>query len=92
MDTHSSQSISRREQRAREKAMPELSQEFRAILVGKPYGERLQSFLRDNGISDISLEVSFCDIIALGGAPDFVRIQNLINEWIAGKGFSATNA
>jgi hypothetical protein len=76
-----------RERRAREKAKPELDRLHREIFVGRPYGQRLLDFLRQNGIRGLVDNSSFCDVITLGSGTDLDKVDDLIAEWMDGADF-----
>ena len=82
-------SMSRREQRAREKARPELNREHHDILVGHPYGASLLAFLESRGIAGLTAVESFADIICLAQDTNLDAVEALIAEWMQCQGYDA---
>jgi hypothetical protein len=79
--------LSRREQRARAKACPELNREHRDILVGRPYGEPLMAYLKSNGVKGLVKEESFADMIILGSDTILDDVERLLQLWTEGADF-----
>ncbi len=80
----SEQHLSRREERARKKASPELCRTFRQIFVGESRGACLKAYLESNGISGTVQEEPSGHIISLGPSADLDRVQDLMNQWERG--------
>ena len=76
--------LTRREARARQKALPEFSRDHREILVGRPYGQMLLDFLNSRGISGATRDESYCDIITLPPDCDLNVVENVVREWVDG--------